>query len=190
MSPELSGKNTGSQNRRYENVPVQINSVALSGADASRFWAKVERGGGCWLWRGAISRATGYGSLSFGPKGSSPQYAHRVSWALSHGPIPAGQFVCHSCDVPACVNPAHLFLGTHTDNMRDASQKGRLAVARKRTRAIKPVAVARYLAGGVTAAEVADEYGVAMLTVLRWVHQAVPDDLRTRRHMPAQKASA
>ena len=89
--------------------------------DQDRFWSKVERGDGCWHWRGAAERS-GYGSFRF--RGRA-QRAHRVSWVLTNGTIAEGMHVLHRCDNPACVRPDHLFLGTHQDNMDDKSAKGR-----------------------------------------------------------------
>lgn len=78
---------------------------------------------GCWLHDGAPDHA-GYPRAAVG--GGKVDNASRISWRLYRGDIPTGQFVCHHCDTPSCVNPDHLFLGTHTDNMRDAARKGRL----------------------------------------------------------------
>lgn len=78
---------------------------------------------GCWLWTGAITK--GYGMIGSGLGDRRTLLAHRVSWELCNGPVPAGLHVLHKCDTPACVNPDHLFLGTHTDNMCDMTKKGR-----------------------------------------------------------------
>ena len=91
---------------------------------AARFWTKVEKTEGCWLWRGALSRK-GYGSFRADAIGG--RQSHRVAWELTHGPIPDGLFVLHRCDTPRCVNPAHLWLGTAADNSRDMALKGRAA---------------------------------------------------------------
>jgi hypothetical protein len=81
---------------------------------------------GCWLWMGATFNVTKnqllYGSMRFRGKAHG---AHRVSWNLHKGEIPPGIDVLHRCDLPLCVNPDHLFLGTHSENMQDAVRKGR-----------------------------------------------------------------
>lgn len=87
----------------------------------TRFITKVAfAGSDCWYWYGA-SHKLGYGLMS--ALGESK--AHRVSWKLHYGEIPEGLMVLHKCDVRNCVNPDHLFLGTHKDNMQDMSSKGR-----------------------------------------------------------------
>jgi hypothetical protein len=97
--------------------------------DVARFWKKVAKRGisDCWLWT-AGKQPAGYGQFHVGGRvGGRPHGAHRIAWTHAFGPIPEGMHVCHRCDVPACVNPAHLFLGTHGDNMRDKVSKGRQA---------------------------------------------------------------
>jgi hypothetical protein len=75
----------------------------------------------CWIWQGA-KMTKGYGVVHFNGKLIG---AHRMAWILANGPIPEGKYVCHSCDVRTCVNPAHLWLGTAQSNNEDAWAKGR-----------------------------------------------------------------
>lgn len=76
---------------------------------------------GCWLWQ-ASKDANSYGTFLY--EGVT-QRAHRASWKMFRGTIPDGLLVCHTCDTPSCVNPHHLFLGTHADNNRDCWSKDR-----------------------------------------------------------------
>ena len=92
-----------------------------------RFWKRVSKAGtdDCWLWTGATHQY-GYGRMGTGKRGEwKATEAHRVSWEIHFGPIPDGMHVCHSCDNPPCVNPAHLFLGTNNDNRQDSVKKNR-----------------------------------------------------------------
>lgn len=89
-----------------------------------RFDSKVDKEfGECWSWVGERTDR-GYGRLTVAGKALR---AHRVSWSLVHGPIPEGMDVCHACDNPRCVNPAHLWIGTRRENVQDAIAKGRFS---------------------------------------------------------------
>lgn len=93
----------------------------LYAAAVKRFWSNVTVTDGCWMWSGT-TRNGGYGRLSLY---RLPIAAHRLSWEIHNGSIPDGLCVLHSCDVPGCVNPDHLFLGTIEDNNLDRHSKGR-----------------------------------------------------------------
>ncbi|ALC12519.1 HNH endonuclease signature motif containing protein [Sphingopyxis sp. 113P3] len=101
---------------------------AFSRDDIARFQSRVspEPNSGCWLWLGAANEQ-GRGSFRYGMAGEQKRtgLASRISYEMAIGPIPDGMQVLHRCDVPLCVNPDHLFLGTVTDNMRDMVAKGR-----------------------------------------------------------------
>jgi len=100
-----------------------IVNMSTNKTPSQRFKEKVRFGpmDQCWEWVGSKMRL-GYGMFSVNGKN---RLAHRVAWEMVAGEIPPGQCVLHRCDNPGCVNPAHLFLGTQQDNIRDRDQKGR-----------------------------------------------------------------
>ena len=131
-----------------------------------RFWKSIDRSGDCWLWTGALD-PDGYGRHT---AGASRARAHRHSYEMHHGPIPDGLSVLHRCDVRKCVNPAHLFLGSHTDNMvdmmaKDRSTRGvrnpRAKLTEENVRTIRE----RYAAGGISQRALGAEFGVGDMTV-------------------------
>lgn len=87
------------------------------------FWARVQKGEGCWIWIGARFR-NGYGQVSTKREGII--YAHRMSFRIHSGAHPGAAMVCHHCDNPSCVRPDHLFLGDAKTNHMDMRSKGRM----------------------------------------------------------------
>lgn len=136
------------------------------------FWARARKQeDGCWIWTGATRGHMGYGAAQHRAL-RRLEATHRISWMLTHGEIPQGMFVLHHCDVPLCVNPEHLYLGSALDNMRDKCERGRrptVAGAANPRSFLTPEKVAeiraRYAAGGVSQQRLADEYGVHQTTI-------------------------
>lgn len=87
-----------------------------------RFWEKVSKSNGCWIFSASPNRENGYGRIWFNRK---HHFAHRISYEMHFGKIPKDKLVLHKCDNPPCVNPDHLFLGTDKDNTHDCIAKGR-----------------------------------------------------------------
>lgn len=135
----------------------------------ARFEAKFipEPNSGCWLWLGALNRQ-GYGKLALHGRRGTFELAHRTAWRLYHGPLPADVLVCHACDMPTCVNPDHLWLGTHQDNVRDCMQKGRLASCQGSDNAraiLNERQVREILNSGSSIKALAATYGVSRSTI-------------------------
>lgn len=104
-------------------------TIKLKDSDIVRFLSKIKKLNSCWEWQGTIR--TNYGSLAVrvdvdGVRKDREIRAHRLSYFIHKGPFDFKLHVCHSCDNPKCVNPDHLFLGTHQENMLDRDSKGRL----------------------------------------------------------------
>lgn len=125
---------------------------------------------GCWIWTAGIFKERGgYGALCVNRRAAK---AHRVSYEVFRGTAPTGKLVCHKCDVPSCVNPEHLFLGSYADNNVDKVLKGR---AKARSGEAHPKAKlsesdvirlrADFSAGGMTRRQLAKKYGVGKTAV-------------------------
>lgn len=118
---------------------------------------------GCWEWRGGLN-GHGYGQLAVGK--DRPYIASRAAYMAWVGPIPDGEVICHRCDNPPCINPAHLYAGTHVDNARDAWERKRTANGERHgqhrlTDAEVAEIRTRHAAGGIKHVDLAVHYGVS-----------------------------
>jgi hypothetical protein len=142
-----------------------------------RFFAKVRCSGpdDCWLWQG-YTDIYGYGRIRDNVKRI---FAHRLSYQIHVGPIPDEMHVLHRCDTPACVNPSHLFLGTHAENMTDMGKKnrarGKVAHGSDNASAIltesSVVEMRRLYHEGVPVRELSQRFGVSLATADCAVHR-------------------
>ena len=134
---------------------------------AERFWPHVNKTETCWLWTGEIMN-NGHGRIAHWPTRKQRIIASRASWILHFGPIADGMFVCHKCDVRACVRPDHLFLGNQKVNIQDAVSKGRMGRGTKvNTNKLSEDQV-RYIRTqypGRSQQHIADEMGVSQVLV-------------------------
>lgn len=104
----------------------ELTRAELSPATIQRFSRKIYKTDSCWLWMGSKVGGYGLAYTGFKPDGRKDRhFAHRVAYAIAHGITPADLEVMHSCDVPRCVNPNHLSLGTHQQNIADREARGR-----------------------------------------------------------------
>ena len=152
---------------------VEVNEEVLG-----LFWPLVDKSRGedaCWIYTGQTNDR-GYGVLYYQ---HLSMLAHRLSYTIHRGPIPAGRKVLHTCDTPPCIQPLHLWPGTHADNVHDMDRKGRRGKQPYHRGEKSPVAKLtdaqttelrqRYLSGEVTQKQLAEEYGVIRQTISTWV---------------------
>lgn len=137
----------------------------------SRFWSMVEKSvDGCWNWTGPLGTG-GYGQLVALPVRTS---GPRFSYELHFGEIPKGMCVCHRCDNRLCVRPDHLFLGTKSDNNKDATQKGRNAHGSRHGRSkineSQAIEILSLLKSGHLQREVAASFGLTQASISRILH--------------------
>ena len=146
-----------------------------------RFLAKINHQGplhpelgNCWIWT-AKSNCQGYGTIFM--EGHKMVRAHRLAYVLAKGPIPNDICVLHKCDNPSCVNPAHLFLGTHAENMQDKKLKGRNRVpfgerhSSCKLTAAQVVEIRICIESGETQREVARRFNVSQPAVRNIYHR-------------------
>ncbi len=143
--------------------------------ETARFWSKVERRGQdeCWPWLAGKCRLVEYGAFYF--DGSNTP-ASRFSKFLETGENPDEMLACHTCDNPVCVNPSHIFWGTHDDNKQDCVRKGRNScgigeghgLAKLTWVKVREIR-ARYSSGGCTHRSLAKDYGVSFSAIRRVV---------------------
>jgi hypothetical protein len=142
--------------------PCYKNNLRAFCSDECRFFSHVEVTSGCWLWKGSKTKL-GYGKTCF--RGKAYMAAHRMSYELFVGAIPEGKCVCHSCDIPNCVNPQHLWIGSNTENDIDKSKKGRSA--NRKLNESDAIEIRNLKGNGMSYSKLANLYKVAGSTIYK-----------------------
>ncbi len=163
--------------------------VNLSPVSTATFWRSIVVAPDCWKWTGRKDRH-GYGIMHYRNIDGTPHWtvlATRISWFLHHGEMPQDKHVLHSCDNPECVNPNHLFLGTHVDNMADRDKKGRNKVHfgqdnfQCRLTPEKVLEIRELSKQGLSSIKIGARFGVSKTSILMilngrtWGHVQSPD---------------
>lgn len=168
-------------------TPEFLASQGLSPTFPVRFWAKINKDGPipahrpelgqCWVWT-ASTHLFGYGQIGRWKVNDPPIGSHVASWILHYGPFSKGLCVCHKCDNPPCVNPAHLFLGTVGENQMDAFKKGRLRGLKGEDQAASKLTELKVLEirkihseGRRDMMELASDYGVGHTAIWNAIHR-------------------
>lgn len=148
--------------------------LIITPTQLNRFMNKLDKASspiGCWLWTGKTRTQWGYGRVGIG--GKYP-VVHRVAYEAFVGPIPDGMSVLHRCDVPACCNPDHLFLGTHQDNMDDMVNKKRSIGGNHRTlNESDVIAIRNRFTDGTDRGELALMFGVSRTQINRIINRSM-----------------
>lgn len=156
-----------------------IDGNAIPQTEIDRFWARIKKTDTCWLWQGGLR--SGYGQAFIRGKNTP---SNRAAWMIQFGAIQAGMCVLHRCDVPACVRPDHLFLGTQLENIEDMKRKGRAAKGERsgpaKLTTPQVVVIKREIQRGVSDRALAAMFGVTYFTIRNirlgryWAHVQAP----------------
>ena len=136
-------------------------------SDKCRFMFYVEKSDKCWIWNGAKNKS-GYGRFSM--QGNPYAIASRASYELFKGQIKAKAFVCHLCDIPSCVNPEHLWIGNHVENMKDMTRKGR---QHRKLTAKDAIGIRRSWKRGASNASLCEQFKITCGTVSSIVNRRI-----------------
>ncbi|KKN69881.1 hypothetical protein LCGC14_0437050 [marine sediment metagenome] len=152
--------------------------ITFTPKDLERFWRKVNKSDGCWTWTAALTHGYGQFSVTLSHGVYKNVGAHRISYMISVGPIPARAFILHSCDNPPCVNPRHLRPGTPLDNMQDKLTKGRANMpngerhVKSKLTAVQVLRIRLLRASGISVSKLADANDVSNGCIYAVVNRA------------------